>query len=98
MPSGSVILRAAASFRAAETMFSVGPLAVANVFISHLVANQQFRKIGVLVVLALVYGIGLAMIPFSVRLLILWVGLGNVGILVGAFVFSRQLQAVSSAG
>jgi hypothetical protein len=79
-------------------LVAMGPLAVANVYISHLVANQQFRKIGVLVVLALVYGIGLATIPFSVRSLILWVGLGNVGILVGAFIFSRKLQALSSEG
>ena len=79
-------------------LVAMGPLAVANVYISHLVVNQQFRKIGVLVVLALVYGIGLASIPFSLRSLILWVGLGNVGILVGAFVFSRKLQRLSSDG
>jgi O-antigen/teichoic acid export membrane protein len=77
-------------------LVAMGPLAVANVYISHLVANERFRHIGVLVVLTIVYGIGLTTIQFSVRSLILWVGLGNVGILVGAFVFSRKLQSLSS--
>ena len=79
-------------------LLAMGPLAVANVYVSHLVANEQFRKVGFLVVLAIVYGIGLATIPFSVRSLILWVGLGNGCILVGAYVLSRKLQMPSSDG
>ena len=71
---------------------AMGPLAVANVFISHLVALKEFRKISCLILVILVYGIGLAMISFSVNSLIFWVGLGNLGLLLGALGFSYRVQ------
>ena len=73
-------------------LIAMGPLAIANVFVSHLVALKEFRKISCLIVVVLAYGIGLATISFSVNVLIFWVGLGNLGLLLGALGFSYRVQ------
>ena len=74
-------------------LMAMAPLALANIYLSHLVARRAFRPIGVLLGVVLGYGSGLALLSFNPATLICWVGLGNVLLLVGAFGLSRRLDS-----
>ena len=71
-------------------LVAMGLLAVANVFLSHLVAVRAFRETGWLAGICLVYGVGLLVLPLTVNSQILWIGIGNAGLLLGAYVYSRN--------
>ena len=75
---------------------AMGPLAVANVFMSHLVANRRFRMIAGLLGVVGLYGVGLVTISFSVQTLVFWVGLGNGTLLAAAFLLSQRLRRESA--
>ena len=71
-------------------LMAMGPLAVANVFINHLVAGEYFRRIGWIAGWCAFYGLGLVTLPFTMKGLIAWVGFGNGMLLLGAVLLSRH--------
>lgn len=79
----------------ASSLLAMSPLALANVFISHLVAREAFGKIAVLGIIVLGYALGLGGFSFSVPKLILWIGIGNALLLIGAYGLSRRLLQTS---
>ncbi|MCS1411443.1 MAG: hypothetical protein M2R45_04643 [Verrucomicrobia subdivision 3 bacterium] len=73
-------------------LVAMGLLALANVFISHLVAKQAFGKIGCLMLIPSVYGLGLVTRGFNTTSMVLWIGAANAVLLIAAYLFSRQVS------
>lgn len=71
---------------------AMGLLALANVFVNHLVANREFGKVACLLPAPVVYGLGLIALDFSPTSLILWVGMANAGMLLAAGFLSRRFS------
>lgn len=105
LPSGAVdwlweregqILRIA---RLAPYFFgAMGLLALANVFVNHLVARREFGKVACLLPAPALYGLGLVALDFSPTSLVLWVGAANAGILLAAGFLSRRIVAEGRKG
>ncbi len=76
---------------------AMGLLALANVFVSHLVARREFGKVGCLLPVPAVYGLGLAVFEFSPVSLILWMGVVSAGLLALVYCFSRRVVAEEAA-
>ena len=71
---------------------AMGLLALANVFVNHLVANREFGKVACLLPAPVVYGLGLIALDSAPTSLILWVGMANAGMLLAAGFLSRRFS------
>lgn len=71
---------------------AMGLLALANVFVNHLVANREFGRVACLLPAPAFYGLGLASLDFSPTSLVLWVGMANAGLLLAAGFLSRRIS------
>ena len=71
---------------------AMGLLALANVFVNHLVANREFGKVACLLPAPAFYGLGLASLDFSPTSLVLWVGMANAVLLLAAGFLSRRIS------
>ena len=76
----------------------MGLLALANVFVNHLVANREFGKVACLLPVPAIYGLGLVSLDFSPTSLVLWVGMANAGMLLAAGFLSRRLVVQGREG
>ena len=72
---------------------AMGLLALANVFVSHLVANREFGKVACLLPAPAFYGLGLVTLDFSPISLVVWVGMANAWMLLAAGFLSRRVVA-----
>ena len=72
---------------------AMGLLALANVFVNHLVARREFGKVACLLPAPAVYGLGLAALDFSPTSLVLWVGAANAWMLLAAGFLSRRIAS-----
>ena len=70
---------------------AMGLLALANVFVNHLVSQREFGKVACLLPAPLFYGLGLVVLDFSPTSLVLWVGIVNAGMLLAAGFLSRRM-------
>ena len=77
---------------------AMGLLALANVFVNHLVANREFGKVACLLPVPAIYGLGLVSLDFSPTSLVLWVGMANAGMLLAAGFLSRRLVVQGRKG
>lgn len=75
---------------------AMGLLALANVFVNHLVANREFGKVACLLPAPALYGLGLVVLDFSPTSLVLWVGMANAWMLLAAGFLSRRVVAEGS--
>ncbi len=74
----------------------MGCLAMANVYISHLVANLRFRAMLSLLWIPLGYAAGLYWLSYSPRQLVLWMVVGNGVLLLAAWWQSRQAWGLAT--